>query len=115
MEEGKFRRKIGWFQFLSCLMVIWTHAGNAELFMGKLDAGHLLMRLQTKFVPAVMRICIPAFIMISGYQFFRGFTMEAVVLFWISGGQQGAGSGKDRQSAWASVFAEGHASGHDIL
>ena len=82
MEEGKFRRKIGWFQFLSCLMVIWTHAGNAELFMGKLDAGHLLMRLQTKFVPAVMRICIPAFIMISGYQFFRGFTMEALPGKW---------------------------------
>ena len=35
MEEKKFRNKVGWFQFLCCAMVIWSHAGNAELFLGK--------------------------------------------------------------------------------
>ena len=31
MPEAKFHQKIAWFNFICCLMVIWTHSGNADL------------------------------------------------------------------------------------
>lgn len=76
MEEGDFRRKIGWFQFCCCVMVIWNHSGNAELFLGRLEQSHPLMHLQYGIFPAIIRVSIPCFFMVSGYQFFRGFTMK---------------------------------------
>ena len=82
MEEGRFRRKIGWFRLCCCIMVIWSHAGNAELFLGKLEEGHPLMWLEGKMVPAIIRISIPCFLMMSGYQFFRGFTMKELPGKW---------------------------------
>lgn len=82
MEEGRFRRKIGWFQFCCCVMVIWNHAGNAELFLGSLEPAHPLMRLEYGIFPAVIRISIPCFFMMSGYQFFRGFTMKKLEGKW---------------------------------
>lgn len=82
MEEDRFRKKIGWFRLCCCIMVIWSHAGNAELFLGKLGEGHPLMLLEYKIVPAVIRISIPCFLMMSGYQFFRGFTMKELPGKW---------------------------------
>lgn len=82
MEEDRFRRKIGWFRLCCCIMVIWIHAGNAELFLGKLGEGHPLMLLEYKIIPAVIRISIPCFLMMSGYQFFRGFTMGKLAGKW---------------------------------
>lgn len=74
MEEEKFRNKVGWFQFICCVMVIWSHAGNAELFLGKVSADSWLSRLEYVYVPAVAGISIPCFFMISGYLFFRFFS-----------------------------------------
>lgn len=68
--------KIGWFQFFCSIMVIWSHAGNAELFLGKLDRNHPLMVFEYQLIPAVARISIPCFLMISGYLFYRGFAMK---------------------------------------
>ena len=82
MEEGDFRRKIGWFQFCCCVMVIWNHSGNAELFLGRLEQSHPLMHLQYGIFPAIIRVSIPCFFMVSGYQFFRGFTMEKLSGKW---------------------------------
>ena len=36
MPEAKFHQKIAWFNFICCLMVIWTHSGNADLFFPEL-------------------------------------------------------------------------------
>ena len=36
MPEPKFHQKIAWFNFICCLMVIWTHSGNADLFFPEL-------------------------------------------------------------------------------
>lgn len=82
MEEGRFRIKMGWFRLCCCVMVIWAHAGNAELFLGKLDKGHPLMLLEGTIIPAIIRISIPCFLMMSGYQFFRGFTMKELSGKW---------------------------------
>ena len=76
MEEKKFRNKVGWFQFLCCAMVIWSHAGNAELFLGKAGKNHWLSRLEYVHFPAVMGVSIPCFFMILGYLFFRFFTFD---------------------------------------
>ena len=74
MEEKKFRNKVGWFQFLCCAMVIWSHAGNAELFLGKAGKNHWLSRLEYVHFPAVMGVSIPCFFMISGYLFSVSYT-----------------------------------------
>lgn len=82
MEEKKFRNKVGWFQFLCCAMVIWSHAGNAELFLGKAGKNHWLSRLEYVHFPAVMGVSIPCFFMISGYLFFRFFTFDQLKEKW---------------------------------
>jgi fucose 4-O-acetylase-like acetyltransferase len=82
MEEKKFRNKVGWFQFLCCVMVIWSHAGNAELFLGKAGKNHWLSRLEYVHFPAVMGVSIPCFFMISGYLFFRFFTFDQLTEKW---------------------------------
>lgn len=75
MEESSFRKKVTWFNFICCLFVIWNHAGNAELFLGEASAGHPLYVFEYTTTPRLLRICIPGFIMLTGYLFYRGFDM----------------------------------------
>lgn len=82
MEDKQFRMKINWFQFLCCISVIWNHAGNAELFLGSLSQGHRLMQLEYKLIPAVLRVNIPCFIMMSGYLFYRDFAIYQLLGKW---------------------------------
>ena len=82
MEDNGFRMKINWFQFLCCISVIWNHAGNAELFLGSLSQGHGLMQLEYKLIPAVLRVNIPCFIMMSGYLFYRDFAIHQLLGKW---------------------------------
>jgi len=82
MEDRQFRMKIDWFQFLCCISVIWNHAGNAELFLGSLSAEHRLMQLEYKIIPAVLRVNIPCFIMMSGYLFYRDFAIYQLLGKW---------------------------------
>ncbi len=74
--------KVSMFQLVCCIMVIWSHAGNAEMFLGKLDAAHPLMVLEYDIIPAVIGVCIPCFLMISGYLFFRNFTIDMLKGKW---------------------------------
>ncbi len=82
MEESKFRNKVCWFQFISSLLVIWTHAGNAQLFLGPLIPSYPLRYMQEVTVPKLIRVAIPCFLMISGYQFFRNFTIDKLPGKW---------------------------------
>ena len=82
MEESKFRKKITWFNFICCLLVIWNHAGNADLFFGTEAAAHPLYRFEYQIMPALIRVNIPCFMMISGYLFFRDFTWEKLSGKW---------------------------------
>lgn len=82
MEERQFRKKIVWFNFICCLLVIWNHAGNAELFLGEQAETHVLYRLEYGLVPALLRVNIPMFLMISGYLFFRNFSWEMLFGKW---------------------------------
>ncbi len=76
MEEKAFRRKVGWFQFICCLLVIWNHAGNAELFLGEADTSHPLWVMENGVVLRVASVSIPCFLMLSAYLFYRNFTWQ---------------------------------------
>ena len=47
MEEKQFRNKIQWFTFLFSILVVWVHAFNAELFLGKGPGAAGLKRVET--------------------------------------------------------------------
>ncbi len=82
MEERDFRKKVGWFQFICCLLVIWNHAGNAELFLGESAAGHPLWTFQYGAALEFARASIPCFLMLSAYLFYRNFTWQDLVGKW---------------------------------
>ena len=82
MEEEKFRKKILWFNFVCCLLVIWNHAGNADLFFGAQAAEHFLYHFEYEWMAALIRVNIPCFMMISGYLFFRNFQWESLPDKW---------------------------------
>lgn len=82
MEESRFRRKITWFQFACCVLVIWSHAGNAELFMGKLEKTHPLMQLEYGIGSSLIRVSIPCFLMVSAYLFYRNFSWDKLPGKW---------------------------------
>ncbi len=82
MEERDFRKKVGWFQFICCLLVIWNHAGNAELFLGESAAGHPLWTFQNGAALEPARASIPCFMMLSAYLFYRNFTWQDLVGKW---------------------------------
>lgn len=82
MEERNFRKKVGWFQFICCLLVIWNHAGNAELFLGESAAGHPLWAFQNGAALEIARASIPCFLMLSAYLFYRNFSWQDLVGKW---------------------------------
>lgn len=82
MSETSFRKKVTWFNFLCCLLVVWNHAGNADLFLGGGAASHPLYIFQYVTVPMVIRVNIPCFLMLSAYLFFRDFSWEKLSGKW---------------------------------
>ena len=82
MEERDFRKKVGWFQFICCLLVIFNHAGNADLFLGEAAVGHPLWAFQNGPALEAARASIPCFLMLSGYLFYRNFTWKDLVGKW---------------------------------
>lgn len=82
MQENFFRRKVSCFQFICCLLVIWNHAGNAQLFLGQMDQGHPLWRFEYGTMLEIVQYSIPCFLMLSGYLFCRNFRWEALPGKW---------------------------------
>ena len=76
MPEPKFHQKIAWFNFICCLMVIWTHSGNADLFFPELGQDAPWWHFQYPVMQEILRVDIPCFIMLSAYLFYRNFTMK---------------------------------------
>lgn len=76
MPEDKFRRKISWFNFVCCLMVILTHSGNAELFFPELGTDAPWWKFQYGIMQKFLMVDVPCFIMLSAYLFYRNFTIE---------------------------------------
>ena len=70
MEEGSFRKKITWFTFAFSLFVVWVHAYNAELFLGRTEAGVWVDRVEHWIGETVGQIAVPGFFMISACLFY---------------------------------------------
>lgn len=84
MQENRFRNKIYWFTFLFSILVIWVHAYNSELFLGKTENAALLYRLEHGIGDTIAQIAVPGFFMISSYLFYRNFTWEKLWPKWNS-------------------------------
>lgn len=59
MPEPKFHQKIAWFNFICCLMVIWTHSGNADLFFPELGQDAPWWHFQYPVMQEILRVDIP--------------------------------------------------------
>lgn len=84
MEEKQFRNKIWWFTFLFSILVVWVHAFNAELFLGKGPQAAGLKRVQNWIGIGLGQFAVPGFFMISAYLFYRGFAWEKLGRKWKS-------------------------------
>ena len=82
MEEEKFRSKVTLMSFICCVLVIWHHSGNADLFAGAEGMSGMLDFFENRLTFAVIRADIPAFFMLSGYLFFRNFTWQSLPGKW---------------------------------
>lgn len=82
MEEKQFRGKITWFSFAFSLLVIWIHAYNAELYLGRTTEMMTVYRLEHALGDGLGQIAVPGFFMISGYLFYRDFTWEKLGSKW---------------------------------
>ena len=84
MEEGRFRKKITWFTFAFSLFVVWVHSYNAELFLGRTEAGVRVDRIEHFIGESVGQIAVPGFFMISAYLFYRNFGWGSLKRKWVS-------------------------------
>ena len=61
MEERKFRSKITWFTFVFSLFVVWVHAYNGELFLGKTTRGEGVNQFEHMIGDSLGQIAVPGF------------------------------------------------------
>ena len=83
MSETQFGRKVGWASFFCCMVVILHHSGNAALFFPGSDSSLPLAVFQDEVVYSWIRWDVPFFLMLSGYLFFRGFTLSKLKGKWL--------------------------------
>ncbi|MBW4845172.1 MULTISPECIES: acyltransferase family protein [Clostridia] len=84
MEEKYFRNKITWFTFLYSFLVIWVHSYNAVLFLGSTKLAYKTDWMERFLGGTVAQIAVPGFFLISSYLFFRGFTLDRLMVKWNS-------------------------------
>ena len=83
MQEGRFRNKIYWFNFLLCIQIIWIHSYNIDLFLDKMMKNSIAS-LEFYISNVLARTAVPGFIMVSGYLFYRNFSYEDLFRKWHS-------------------------------
>lgn len=84
MKESQFRNKIYWFTFAFSILVVWVHAYNSELFLGRTEDGALIYAIEHGIGDTIAQIAVPGFFMISAYLFYRNFTWEKLWPKWYS-------------------------------
>lgn len=84
MKEKQFHNKIIWFTFIFSLFVIWVHAYNAELYLGRTADGATVYRLEHLIGDSIGQIAVPGFFMISSYLFYRNFSWQKLGEKWNS-------------------------------
>ena len=76
MREKRFRDNVTWMSFLLTLLVIWTHALNAELFLGETGKSSAAGLTESLLGEHLAQIAVPGFFMMSAVLFFRNYRPE---------------------------------------
>ncbi len=84
MGEDGFRKKVTWFTFAFSLFVVWIHSYNAELFLGRTEAGIRADCLERLIGESLGQIAVPGFFVISAYLFHRNFSWTSLKRKWVS-------------------------------
>lgn len=84
MRESVFSRKITWFSFAFSLLVIWVHSYNAQLYLAGTKWLEPIGHLEYAVIDWLAQIAVPGFFMISGYLFYRNFSMDKLKRKWES-------------------------------
>lgn len=84
MKENQFRNKVYWFTFAFSILVVWVHAYNSELFLGRTAEEALIYAIEHGIGDTIAQIAVPGFFMISAYLFYRNFTWEKLWPKWNS-------------------------------
>lgn len=84
MKESQFYNKIYWFTFIYSVLVVWVHAYNSELFLGRTETALTVYRIERILGNSIAQIAVPGFFMISSYLFYRNFTWDKLWSKWNS-------------------------------
>lgn len=82
MREKRFRDNVTWMSFLLTLLVIWTHALNAELFLGEAGKSSAAGLTESLLGEHLAQIAVPGFFMMSAVLFFRNYRPEDTLRKW---------------------------------
>lgn len=81
--EKQFRNRVIWMQFILCILVIWVHSYNIDIFKPLKPTG-VLEGLESFISDSLGQIAVPGFFMISAFLFYRQFDWEQLVRKWRS-------------------------------
>lgn len=84
MQEFVFSKKVTWFSFVFSLLVVWVHSYNAQLYLGGTKWLEPIGRLEYAMIDWLAQIAVPGFFMISGYLFYRNFSIDKLRYKWES-------------------------------
>lgn len=84
MQISVFSKKVTWFSFVFSLLVVWVHSYNAQLYLGGTKWLEPIGSLEYAVIDWLAQIAVPGFFMISGYLFYRNFSMDKLRTKWES-------------------------------
>lgn len=76
-----FRKTVNWYKFILCILVVWIHSVNTQWFP---EAVPYVAELENFVMNWIAAAAVPGFFLMSGYLFYRNFTMESLMKKWKS-------------------------------
>lgn len=81
--EKLFRNRVIWAQFLLCILVIWVHSYNVDIFK-PVKLGGVVRGLESFISDGLGQTAVPGFFMISAFLFYRQFDWDQLLRKWKS-------------------------------
>lgn len=81
--EKLFRNRVIWMQFLLCILVIWVHSYNMDIFK-PVKLGGFVGGLERFISDSLGQTAVPGFFMISAFLFYRKFDWDQLLRKWKS-------------------------------
>ena len=76
-----FRKTVNWYKFIVCILVVWIHSVNTQWFPEEVP---YVAELENFVMNWIAAAAVPGFFLMSGYLFYRNFTMESLMKKWKS-------------------------------